>query len=106
MAPTKMAEQLEQLRDAQLYERQASDMAARIAELEDEVDDLEIEASDLTVKLALLAQAVVDTPAFRCWLLAQDRSSSHERRPSIGLEPGVEIEGRDDVALALAFAGR
>jgi hypothetical protein len=52
-----------------------------------------------------LSSALVLTSAFDEWLMDQDLSCAHQRKPSDDVKR-VKVEGKDDMQLALAYARR
>jgi hypothetical protein len=52
-----------------------------------------------------LAEAIVTTTEFSDWLMDQDVSSAHVRKPGPKVKP-TEVEEQDDVTLALAWAAQ
>jgi len=53
----------------------------------------------------LLAEAAATTTEFNDWLMDQDVSSAHMRKPSPKVK-GVEVEDADDTTLAMAWAAQ
>jgi hypothetical protein len=75
-------------------------------ELREEVARLHYDLALARADAELLAEMLCKQPAFTDWLLEQDVSSSHPSKPSLQGSKGSEVEGADDLTLALQFAGR
>lgn len=73
-------------------------------ELQAQLNRMSIELIEAKQDRELLAAILCRQPAFGEWLLEQDVSSAHERKPS-GVK-GVTVEDVNDLTLALQFAGR
>jgi hypothetical protein len=84
--------------------RENLELRAQIAQLQAEMDSKAEIAAEYLADAELLASMLCRQPAFTDWLLDQDVSSAHERKPS-GIR-GVSVEETSDLDLALAYAGR
>jgi len=78
----------------QLVEQQRVQIGEMQAQLERAEEDLQ-----------LIASALVKTAEFDEWLMDQDLSCAHQRKPSDDVKR-VQVEGATDLTLAVAYAGR
>jgi len=92
--------------------RDGLEIVAENLELRRQLRELEEKATDLGRRLhlalagsQLLARQLVKTAEFDAWLLDQDVSSAHMRKPG-PVRKAAEIEEASDLKLALQYARR
>jgi hypothetical protein len=86
------------------WTRQRDQLATLIAKLDmlrSELTACNRELAEASRDRELLAQAMCNTGPFLDWLIDQDVSSAHMRKPSG--PKGAQVEGRSDLELALDY---